>query len=815
MKCCVHLCDQFINKKSKKSTSVTKKISFFRFPRKQSIRQLWLESIGVNHGQLLKNAMVCSQHFQKDDIIRSGGLEKLKNNAVPSIFKYKSNSVSVCVMCLNTNCKLLPFNKLVTEAYTSITGISKTRLLKINPDPLLCTECVQKLTNCNQFRDKSLCAFKLLKKLYDKHGTLKLENIEAIDRSDYKLTSNLATHSINPYYCGDQFEEGNEQDLIAAIKTEPKIVLKTKLKEEASSANDIAHYITIDNYNDGYNDTYDMNDDYNEAQVKNNIDNDHTYAVEYLDSDIDVDCDIDRDVNYNTDDNTNHDIEQNYDIGHNIENNTDYDVDHSLDYDIDQDNSLNNYDSMNSFNENKDYFKQVIDLTSNDDEFTPKAINKAVKRKRETKRTNIKKKTASKIKVKFVAKSKITKSNKKLNTKVNKVKKRKTKTNNKAKNGVKDEDSTKSDHRNILKRFKVTALSYEEQLAEVQKRKETYRRLPYQCGICCNGFSSAMLYERHKERHTDKYGIYECAVCGIHVKTRRKILIHINNQHGYRLTCKICKFVCHDKSRARTHMYWHNGRIYKCRYCGVEFMKKTTYFSHLRIKHPSDNVCSLCGFSFVSMKGLQCHQTMMHRFDDTSTMTGPQCAECNIRFASETAYQQHLKVSPRHAPEGSLQRNEPKYVHMNPYKKGETVGDPVLCELCGKSFKYPVTLRNHLVMHSGEKLHKCELCGKRFMFKLQLESHVRLHVDPKPYECNVCGERFTNYSNRRRHQLRHKESRPLYACELCDKKFTTSHWQRSHLKHVHGKVPYPKRVRKSRPGPRTKTREDSKDSQSS
>ena len=47
------------------------------------------------------------------------------------------------------------------------------------------------------------------------------------------------------------------------------------------------------------------------------------------------------------------------------------------------------------------------------------------------------------------------------------------------------------------------------------------------------------------------------------------------------------------------------------------------------------------------------------------------------------------------------------------------------CHLCDKAFTQPGSLKNHLRVHMGEKLHKCSLCSKSFNYSSQLRRHER------------------------------------------------------------------------------------------
>ena len=106
---------------------------------------------------------------------------------------------------------------------------------------------------------------------------------------------------------------------------------------------------------------------------------------------------------------------------------------------------------------------------------------------------------------------------------------------------------------------------------------------------------------------------------------------------------------------------------------------------------------------------------------------------------------------------------EPK---RTPSKSGSNV-----CELCGKSYSRPSTLKAHMRMHSGQTPYRCDTCGKSFIQACNLTVHLRTHSGEKPFSCPICHARFSQSSSVTTHLRTHSGERP-YKCDYCDKAFS-------------------------------------------
>ncbi|XP_060663539.1 gastrula zinc finger protein xLCGF3.1-like [Drosophila nasuta] len=112
------------------------------------------------------------------------------------------------------------------------------------------------------------------------------------------------------------------------------------------------------------------------------------------------------------------------------------------------------------------------------------------------------------------------------------------------------------------------------------------------------------------------------------------------------------------------------------------------------------------------------------------------------------------------------------------------------CEVCGRCFSDPYTLRIHKMTHTDEKPHVCSECGKGFRQQHKLRMHSVIHTDERPHQCDICGKgfRFANYLAV--HRRLHTGEKP-YGCTeaMCQMSFHSIHARRMHIKlHHHHQV---------------------------
>ncbi|XP_045783162.1 zinc finger protein 879-like [Maniola jurtina] len=648
--------------------------------------------------------------------------------------------------------------------------------------PQFCSECAQRLSNSRKFREKSLRAYHLLLGLFEKHKTLTMQIIKTVDRKDKKLASNIAKKLYQPNHCDMYLIEMKRNQDLTVYQTQENNVNTDETKVFQNKPQDTVTELEI---KDEVEDLLPNND-----------------ATDIFKNEI---------VNEPTVKSNRNDLE-------------------SRDYDIDIDVSDDNINDCDTdLAKDQHVKKENLDTKSG------------------TVKNDARKKTATR-KVNALKRKKAIKSEKPIRVRKRPVKKILT-------NDVKDvvvrkRKTTKKPPVNKLdlKSVEEVKLTVEEQKAEIEKRKnlDNYTNSWYKCDFCYKGFHRLEPYNAHMERHTDKFGLFECEVCHTRYRSERLKRKHFNYNHCYMYKCTECPYVTTHRNSAVLHQRWHDGKVYKCIHCDMKFSKCSTLKSHERIKHPSDFVCSQCGFSFIGEKGLRSHMDKKHPFDDTENLAGPLCEPCNIRFASEDAYMQHMFASPKHASAELLRPNCPlqnrttttnqkpidceqcgmrllgvrryemhfRAKHPDKTRSQFPKGSPkqprdksravmksrpkAVCEKCGKVYPTSRRLIQHMQMHTGEKLYKCTICDKGFTTNMSLRIHEMRHSGKNSFQCDVCLKVLSNPANQRRHMLLHEDSRPLYECSHCGKSFTSAAGRDLHVSHVHFHVPRPKRNRRVR-----------------
>lgn len=113
------------------------------------------------------------------------------------------------------------------------------------------------------------------------------------------------------------------------------------------------------------------------------------------------------------------------------------------------------------------------------------------------------------------------------------------------------------------------------------------------------------------------------------------------------------------------------------------------------------------------------------------------------------------------------------------------------CQVCKKTFSRSSLLKQHSVIHMGNKRFKfrCEVCGKMFRTRSHLRDHTRIHTGERPFKCHICQKAFKQSSDLKKHINLHTGANQ-FKCEECNMEFRRADALRKHkLGHKMGNMP--------------------------
>ncbi|XP_059062131.1 zinc finger protein 320-like isoform X2 [Achroia grisella] len=101
-----------------------------------------------------------------------------------------------------------------------------------------------------------------------------------------------------------------------------------------------------------------------------------------------------------------------------------------------------------------------------------------------------------------------------------------------------------------------------------------------------------------------------------------------------------------------------------------------------------------------------------------------------------------------------------------------------MCNYCGKM---TTAIKSHLLMHTGERIHKCNMCKRSFFTINHLEYHMKIHLTENMYKCEHCLAKFNNKDSLKRHNVVH-DNEKRFVCNVCSKGFKRRNALARHIK---------------------------------
>lgn len=158
-----------------------------------------------------------------------------------------------------------------------------------------------------------------------------------------------------------------------------------------------------------------------------------------------------------------------------------------------------------------------------------------------------------------------------------------------------------------------------------------------------------------------------------------------------------------------------------------------------------------------SQKSGSYHEAKLHAKNEHEAQETILCRICNTVFCSKPVYINHSKghnlkcevCQKTFISIVNLKRHTSR--HLRP----KTTSKDCLCDVCGRRFTRSSALLSHKNTHSVKR-YKCSECDKTFLSKRLLETHKNVHVSDKNVMCELCGKQFKYASSLLKHkQIRH------------------------------------------------------------
>ncbi|XP_029733293.1 transcription factor grauzone [Aedes albopictus] len=325
--------------------------------------------------------------------------------------------------------------------------------------------------------------------------------------------------------------------------------------------------------------------------------------------------------------------------------------------------------------------------------------------------------------------------------------------------GKREQKKKSSGPRIVRKRKKV---SPEQQKAEDDVIK---KHRPYLCEDCVvEEFEDFDSIRRHTVQNHDKPYII---CCDNQYRTRAILYQHVQSVlNPQSIQCELCyrtfKFQSgYDRHKEEVHADEHL-LIFKCDRCPKSFPKQKLLKRHLNEHETLEKEkakCEVCGKCFRTQLHMKRHVTQVHE-----KIFEFMCEICSKGFMKRSELKDHRQYHELTADEMKKQ-----------------------CPICNKWLKNLRYWKRHVGRHQNEGEHKCEQCNHVSVNLVSLKLHIERKHGPniKKYVCDLCGKEYSRPVTLKEHIANAHTGKPLYQCQFCDKSFFSNATMYAHRKKDH------------------------------
>ena len=95
-------------------------------------------------------------------------------------------------------------------------------------------------------------------------------------------------------------------------------------------------------------------------------------------------------------------------------------------------------------------------------------------------------------------------------------------------------------------------------------------------------------------------------------------------------------------------------------------------------------------------------------------------------------------------------------MHAAPNEQAMEKPEAYVCHICGKEFAWAITLKRHMLIHTGIRQYQCTICNKAFTRSHHLKRHMTVHTGEKPYVCHICNKAYSRSDRLSSHMNNHE-----------------------------------------------------------
>ncbi|XP_017778333.1 PREDICTED: zinc finger protein 595-like [Nicrophorus vespilloides] len=286
---------------------------------------------------------------------------------------------------------------------------------------------------------------------------------------------------------------------------------------------------------------------------------------------------------------------------------------------------------------------------------------------------------------------------------------------------------------------------------------------PKPCDECDRVLYSLSGWVMHKKMHDRNNKLH---------KTAKAPAVSENDDSDY-FTCKKCFKVFANRSTLKTHMKCHGASPAKS--------PKKTYW------------CDICHQGCPGAEELEAHK--LEHENNSVDLTESEDGDLDTSLL---------------IPMEQVSTMDQWSDHPDADHNDATTTPNYECEVCGKSFSAPLSLKVHRSWHkriqrkvpdaivvepSPSQSFKCISCAMRFDDDTALQLHIfechrktSMTIERRIFRCEICDIGFALKSEYELHEMQHErpiEKRPRVTCKYCKKNFSRTSYLNMHMNYKH------------------------------